>query len=127
MIAMKNIYCLLALSVCISGCSLFENENGPPSGTLPEASTVNGNKYKYEFTVRFTNSYYGYKLASRWGFYVGNIYNWTDALTDGVMAFESKIYYNTSSNTVTYRAAAISKGGDPDGDVFGESKTLTLK
>ena len=93
----------------------------------PNGKTVNGTSYKYEFTVRFTFEYYGYMQASKWGFYVGNIYSWINADEDGEKIFESKIYHNSSPYTISYRAAAVRKGGNTDGDVFGESKSLTLR
>lgn len=86
----------------------------------------NGKSYKYEFTIKFTNSYYGYKSASKWGLRTNTTYSSWDAKSDGVSTIEVKHYTNNRSETLSYGAYAVKPGGNTYGDVFGAEKKISL-
>lgn len=87
---------------------------------------VNGKTYKYEFTIKFKNSYYGYKAASKWGLRTNTTYSSWDAKSDEISTLEVKHYTNNRSETLTYQAYAVKPGGHTYGDVFGAEKKISL-
>lgn len=92
----------------------------------PNGKYYNGSTYKYEFSIDFKNSYYGYKHASRWGLIINATYNWWEAKSDGVTTLSVKHYTNNRSEKLKYEAYGVKTGGNTYGDVFGAEKTLSL-
>lgn len=93
---------------------------------FPSGKYVNGNRYKYEFTIDFKGSWYGYKSASRFGVNSGNSYMWWDADSETESTLTIKHYSNERSFSLPIRAYAVMDGGNTYGDVFGKTITLSL-
>lgn len=92
----------------------------------PNGKYFDGATYKYEFSIDFKNSYYGYKHASRWGLIINARYNWWEAKSDGVSTLSVKHYTNSRSGSLKYQAYGVKTGGSTYGDAFGAEKTLSI-
>lgn len=93
----------------------------------PNGKFVNGEKWKYEFTIKVKASYYGYRSASRWGIKIGSTNLWWDAESDEVKTLEIKHYTNNRSSIVGCKAYAVAIGGNTNGDAFGKTVKLRLE